>query len=51
MNAGQAREMARGLIYQLYQHTTTEASRLIADSISGTIDRAQGADGDGSAPA
>lgn len=48
MNAGQAREMARGLIYQ---HTTTEASRLIADSISGMIDRAQGADGDGSAPA
>ena len=35
----------------IYQHATTEASRLIADSISGLIDRAQGADGDGSASA
>ena len=34
----------------IYQHATTEASRLIADSISGLIDRAQGADADGSAP-
>jgi len=35
----------------IYQHATTEASHLIADSISGLIDRAQGTDGDGSASA
>ena len=33
----------------IYQHATTEASRLIADSISGMIERAQGADDDNSA--
>ncbi len=33
----------------IYQHATTEASRLIADSISGMIDRAQGVSDDGSA--
>ena len=33
----------------IYQHATTEASRLIADSISGMIESAQGADDDNSA--
>jgi integrase len=35
----------------IYQHATTEASRLIADSISGMIDRAQGASDDDSVSA
>jgi integrase len=35
----------------IYQHATTEANRLIADSISGMIDRAQGTGDASSAPA
>jgi hypothetical protein len=35
----------------IYQHATTKASRLIADSISGMIDRAQGASDDDSVSA
>jgi hypothetical protein len=33
----------------IYQHSTAQASRLIADSIGGMIQRAQGAD-DGASP-
>jgi hypothetical protein len=35
----------------IYQHATTVANRLIADSISGIIDRAQGTGDASSAPA